>query len=290
MMTKDTTVQHVGSTLPVPSKHVGGVFDSLQEGEQAVQELVDAGYHSQDITFIPSQDFPSSVRERSQKDGFFRRIMHQLQLTTDEGTLAELHLVAARAGSHFIAISVPQREHVAEVSAILFKHGARLVRYIGTWSIEDLFSSDKEENVSAEVTTGMGDEPKSDNQQPGPLPQPSTSTQAQDRGSEQGLCSTAAEVTRLLVMAARSAHDDAEKQDQLRAFLEHSRRELSQFIPESSQYPQQTNAAQDERDEGDEQGGQEMNIEQAHQLRTAQYTGKPGVKAPSYGQAPGSAG
>ncbi len=41
-MTKDTTFQHVGSTLSFPRKHVMGVFDSLQEGEQAVQALVDA--------------------------------------------------------------------------------------------------------------------------------------------------------------------------------------------------------------------------------------------------------
>jgi hypothetical protein len=62
-MTKDTTVQHVGSTLSFPRKHVMGVFDSLQEGEQAVQALVDAGYHAEDIAFIPSQDFPSALQE-----------------------------------------------------------------------------------------------------------------------------------------------------------------------------------------------------------------------------------
>ena len=89
-MTKDRTVQQVHSTLPNPSKHVVGVFDSLQEGEQAVQELVDAGYHTQDITFIPSQDFPSALQERLRKEGLFWRMMHQLQVTTDEGSVGEL--------------------------------------------------------------------------------------------------------------------------------------------------------------------------------------------------------
>jgi hypothetical protein len=43
------------------------------------------------------------------------------------------------------------------------------------------------------------------------------------------------------VIAARAAHGDAEKQGQLRAFLERSRKELSELIYGSSQRPQQAN-------------------------------------------------
>jgi hypothetical protein len=138
-MTKDTTVQHVGSTLSYPRKHVMGVFDSLQEGEQAVQALVDAGYHAEDIAFIPSQDFSSAFQERLRKEGLFWRIIHDLQVTTDAGSVGELLLAAARQGSHIIAIYVPQRGHIDDVSAILFNHGARFVKYISNWSVEDLF-------------------------------------------------------------------------------------------------------------------------------------------------------
>ena len=138
-MTKDTTFQHGDSTLPLPRKHVIGVFDSLQEGEQAVQALVDVGYHAEDIAFIPSQDFPSAFQEHLRKEGLFWRIIHYLQITTDEGSLGELLEASARQGSHIIAIYVPQREHIDDVSAILFNHGARLVKYIGNWSVEDLF-------------------------------------------------------------------------------------------------------------------------------------------------------
>jgi hypothetical protein len=138
-MTKDTTFQHAGSTLSLPRKHVVGVVDSLQEGEQAVQGLEDAGYHAEDITFIPGQDFPSALQERVRKDGFFGRIFHYLEVTTDEGSLGELLLAAAGQGSHIISINVPQREHIDDVSAILFKNGARLVKYVGNWSVEDLY-------------------------------------------------------------------------------------------------------------------------------------------------------
>lgn len=67
----------------------------------------------------------------------------------------------------------------------------------------------------------------------GRLPQPTAEQQA--------LRSTAAEVARLFVMAARSTPGDAEKQGQLRAILERSRNELSEFIQANSQHTQQAN-------------------------------------------------
>ena len=138
-MTKDTTFQHVGSKLSIPRKHVVGVFDSLQQGEQAVQALVDAGYHTEDIVFIPGKDFPSALQERLRKEGLFWRMIHQSQVRTDEGSLADLLESSARQGAAIMTVYVPHREHIDEVSAILFNHGARLVKYIGTWSVEDLF-------------------------------------------------------------------------------------------------------------------------------------------------------
>jgi hypothetical protein len=184
-MTKDMTFQQVGSTLSFPGKHVVGVLGSLQEAEQAVQALVDAGYHTEDIALIKSQDFPSALQEHRRKEGRFWQMMHQLQVTTDEGSLGELLEASARQGSAIIFLYVPQREHIDEVSALLFNHGARLVKYVGTWSVEDLFPPLKEENVSAEATTEWGDEPESDEQQPGQALQPSASTRSQDWGSEQ---------------------------------------------------------------------------------------------------------
>ena len=53
--------------------------------------------------------------------------------------LGELLLAAARQGSHIISIYVPKREHIDDVSAILFNYSARLVKYIGNWSIADLY-------------------------------------------------------------------------------------------------------------------------------------------------------
>src|SRR5215469_10744910 len=61
----------------------------------------------------------------------------------------------------------------------------------------------------------------------------------QPTAEQQALRSNAAEVARLFVIAARAAHGNAEKQGQLHAFLERSRKELSELIYGSSLYPQQ---------------------------------------------------
>ncbi len=58
---------------------------------------------------------------------------------------------------------------------------------------------------------------------------------------QQALRSTAAEVARLFVIAARTSLGDTEKQSQLRAFLERSRKELSGFFYGASQRSQNTN-------------------------------------------------
>ena len=47
---------------------------------------------------------------------------------------------------------------------------------------------------------------------------------------QQALRSSTAEVAQLFMIAARTSHGDAEKQSQLRAFLDRSRQELSDFI------------------------------------------------------------
>ncbi len=56
------------------------------------------------------------------------------------------------------------------------------------------------------------------------------------------LRSSAAEVARLFVIAARTSRGDAEKQGQLRSFLDRSRKELSDFIYGTGQQTQKTNA------------------------------------------------
>lgn len=182
-------------------------------------------------------------------------MMHHLQVTTDEGSLRDQLEAAARQGSAIVTVYVPQREHIDEVSALLFNYDAHLVEYIGNWSVEDLFPPIKEENVSSEATSGLGYEPESDDQQPGQALKPSDITRSQDWGYEQ-----------VGQVPGQQSGRTTDKD------FDHA-----------------SGVTDDEGTIQEEQEGQKMNIEQAHQTNTAQYTGKPGVKAPSFGQEEGSA-
>src|SRR5436309_254866 len=116
-MTKDRTFQQVGSTLSFPGKHVVGVLDSLQEAEQAVQALVGAGYPVEDVALIRSQDFAAALQELRRNGVRFSRMGHQLQGTTDEGSLRELLEASQRPVSAIMSLYVPPHEHIDEVSA-----------------------------------------------------------------------------------------------------------------------------------------------------------------------------
>ena len=63
----------------------------------------------------------------------------------------------------------------------------------------------------------------------------------QPTAEQLALRSTAVEVARLFGIAARASHGNAEQQAQLRAFLERSRKELSDLIYGTSQQPQHAN-------------------------------------------------
>ena len=63
----------------------------------------------------------------------------------------------------------------------------------------------------------------------------------QSTAEQFALRSTAAEVARLFVIAARTGQGNAERQAQLRAFLERSRKELSDLIYGTRQQTQSTN-------------------------------------------------
>ena len=63
----------------------------------------------------------------------------------------------------------------------------------------------------------------------------------QPTAEQLALRGTAAEVARLFVMAVRTGQGNAERQAQLRTFLERSRKELSDLIHGTSQQTQSTN-------------------------------------------------
>ncbi len=91
-MIKDITFQHIRSMVSVLGRHVVGVIDSLQEGEQAAQALEDVGYKAEDIALIPEVKISLQLSWRACRgEGFFyelcvayklRQMMHLQSLAS----------------------------------------------------------------------------------------------------------------------------------------------------------------------------------------------------------------
>ena len=202
------------------------------------------------------RDPPPLNRRRSRPEA-----VSGLRAAAEEG-VGELLEAASHQGSAIIFLYVPQREHLDEVSALLFNHGARLVKYVGTWSVEDLFPPLKEENVSAEASTGLGDEPESDDRQPGQALQQSASTRLQDWGRK-----PAGQVA-----GQQSGPPTGKDVNRASGVTGYERGTMQQ-----------------EQEKQDGQEIQQMNGEPSQQTTTAKSTGKPDVEFPTIGLDSGSA-
>lgn len=115
---------------------------------------------------------------------------------------------------------------------------------------------DAENNVYAEETTGLGYEQESDDRRQRQAQQQPETTRSQNWGSQQ-----AAQVP------GQQSGSTSDKN------FEHDSG-MTGYYGGTTQ---------------EEQEGQKVNVEQSHESNTAQYTGKPGVKAPSPGQEQGTA-
>jgi hypothetical protein len=83
-MTQGTGQEPTHPTRSLPKKHVIGVIDQVQEAEQVVQALQDAGYAAQDILLIPSQAFIEGIQERRQHTSRLRQALHIFLTSSDE--------------------------------------------------------------------------------------------------------------------------------------------------------------------------------------------------------------
>ena len=125
-------------TRPLPMNYViGGVIDSLQEAEQAVQTLQGAGYSDQDILLIPSQDFIEAIQQRRQQTSAFNRAMHAFSVSSDEGFPADLYLRQARKGSHMLAVYASTREQAQKIAQLLSTYDVHLLKYFSRWAVTD---------------------------------------------------------------------------------------------------------------------------------------------------------
>jgi hypothetical protein len=137
-MTSDAGFQH---TRPIPSyplHRLVGVIDTLQEAEQAVRALQDAGYHAQDVHLIPGQDFIAGVQEWKQRKSPLAQVVEIFLASDDEGFARDTYLHEAEQGHAILSVRLPSSEQVNQVRDILVNYHAHQIKYFGRWAIEDV--------------------------------------------------------------------------------------------------------------------------------------------------------
>ena len=128
----------VGPPTPnFPTDHVVGIVKDLQEGEQALQALRNAGHAEDRLHLIQSQDVVEGIEGRLQDRNLFKKILHQLATTSDDGYAGLLYLEQARLGWHMIAVYAATVEQAEQIEQLLSTYHVSLIKYYGRWSVAD---------------------------------------------------------------------------------------------------------------------------------------------------------
>jgi hypothetical protein len=137
-MTPGAGFQH---TRPIPSyplHRVVGVIDTLQEAEQAVRALQDAGYQAQDVHLIPSQEFIAGVREWEHRKSPLAQTVEIFLASDDDGFPRDTYLHEAEQGHVILSVRLSTSEQVNQVRDILVNYHAHHIKSFGRWAIADL--------------------------------------------------------------------------------------------------------------------------------------------------------
>jgi hypothetical protein len=122
-------------TPTFPTNHVVGIVKDLQEAEQALHALRNAGHAEDRIHLIPSQEVVEGMQGRVQDRNVLRKMLHQLATTSDEGSAGQLYLEQARRGWHMIAVYAVTGEQADQIAHLLSTYHVSLIKYYGRWSI-----------------------------------------------------------------------------------------------------------------------------------------------------------
>jgi hypothetical protein len=126
---------------PFPRKYVHSVIDDLQQAEQAVQALHDAGYNAGDIHLFASQEFVAAVEQRLQQQSRLSEMLFRFFASTDDGFPGDVYLHEAQRGHPILVVHLKRAEQMKQVCDLLAPYRAHHIKYISTWTVTDLPSS-----------------------------------------------------------------------------------------------------------------------------------------------------
>jgi hypothetical protein len=140
---QNNDVQSALSSEPVypadtfPNKYVHSVFEDRQDAEQAVKALLAAGFTSDEINFMTSQDFIQAAEQgEHQNQSLSKSLMHFV--SSLDHNVTDAYLNEARHGNDILSVRISRPDQMAQVRDILAPYHAKHIQYIDTWTQADL--------------------------------------------------------------------------------------------------------------------------------------------------------
>ncbi|HET9921340.1 MAG TPA: hypothetical protein VFQ30_15960 [Ktedonobacteraceae bacterium] len=122
---------------PFPHEYVHCIFDTLEDAAQAVLALRAAGYDAGNIHLMASWDFAEAIERKNQRQESLAQSLTHFFSSMDFN-INDAYLHEARRGRHILAVHVVNYEQVRQVSDLLAKHHAQLVKYVDVWTVAHL--------------------------------------------------------------------------------------------------------------------------------------------------------
>jgi hypothetical protein len=123
--------------LHYPIDHLIGVLPTLDEAEQAIQSLHDAGYTEIEILQGPATEeiLESSERAANRLTRAWRRLSLYL---SDEDDAARAAANALHHGHAIVMVHASSKAQQVQAETILQAHGAYWQTYFGRWTITEV--------------------------------------------------------------------------------------------------------------------------------------------------------
>jgi len=133
---KKQAVPFLRAGAAYPKNYVIAVIDDIQEAQQAMRELQEAGIAAEDIHFFKSREVLESAEDTAATRSFLSRIADAFQaVASDDDAHVLIYVEEARRGKHIINVQAGKPEQVEMIKDILVKHHARNIKYFGRWAI-----------------------------------------------------------------------------------------------------------------------------------------------------------
>jgi len=123
-----------------PHKYVHSVFEDQQDAMQAVQALLAAGFTTDDIHFMTSQDYMQAAQKGNQQQGGISKSILHFISSLDYG-VTDAYLNEAQRGRHILSVRISRQDQIAQVRDILALHHGQLLKYVDTWTAANLSDS-----------------------------------------------------------------------------------------------------------------------------------------------------